>query len=304
MPVSPPAAPIVAISGGSGLIGPALARSLHADGIGLRRLVRRAPRRPDEIEWRPGSRLDPRLLGGVTAVVNLSGAPVGDRRWNEAFKRVIRDSRLRSTDTLARALAEMDRPTSVFVSASAIGYYGDTGDREVTEASPKGPGFFADVVRDWEEAAEPARAAGIRVVHPRSGLVVSSRGGAWARMFPLFRAGVGGRLGSGRQYWSWISLRDEVAALRFLMDGELAGPVNLTSPNSATNSQITTAMGEVLHRPTVLPVPAFALRAVLGEFSSEVLGSIRARPEALIRAGFAWQDQQIDDAIRAARSGW
>jgi len=190
------------------------------------------------------------------------------------------------------------------VSASAIGFYGETGDREVDESAPQGTGFLADVVREWEAAADPARSAGIRVVHPRSGLVVSSRGGAWARMFPLFRAGVGGRLGNGRQYWSWISLRDEVAALRFLIDQPLAGPVNLTGPQPVTNAEVTDAMGAVLHRPTVLPAPAFALRAYLGEFSSEVLGSQRVRPGRLLDAGFTWQDPTIVDAIRAARSGW
>jgi uncharacterized protein (TIGR01777 family) len=208
------------------------------------------------------------------------------------------------TTTIARAVAAMDDPVSVLVSASAIGYYGDTGAQQVDETAPQGTGFLADVVREWEAAADPAREAGIRVAHPRTGLVVSSRGGAWKRLFPIFRAGLGGRLGSGRQYWSWISMRDEVAALRFLIDQPLEGAVNLTAPNAVTNAEVTAAMAEVLRRPAVLPVPAFALRTYLGGFSSEVLGSLRVYPQRLVDAGFTWQDPTIADAVTAARSGW
>ncbi len=295
---------VVAVTGASGLIGSALTRSLRGDGLEVRVLVRRPAGSPQEIEWQPGTPLHPARLDGVTAVVNLAGAPVGDHRWTQSYKRVIRQSRVDSTDTIARAIAAMDQPPRVLVSASAIGFYGDTADREVDESSPQGEGFLADVVGEWEAAADPARAAGIRVVHARSGLVVSGRGGAWGRMFPLFRAGIGGRLGSGKQYWSWISIRDEIAALRLLLDSDLSGPVNLTAPSPATNKEVTRAMGEVLHRPAVLPVPAFALKAVLGGFSSEVLGSIRARPTRLLEAGFTWADPRIADAITAARSGW
>lgn len=295
---------VVAISGASGLIGSALRKSLAADGVRVRALVRREAASADEIPWQPGADLDPASLEGVTAVVHLAGAGVGDHRWTEGYKRQIRDSRVLGTGTIARAVARLERPPAVLVSASAIGYYGDTGDTEVDESAPKGRGFLADVVAAWEEAADPAREAGIRVVHPRTGLVVSGRGGAWARMFPLFKAGIGGRLGSGKQYWSWISMRDEIAALRFLLDGDLSGPVNLTAPNPATNAEVTRAMGEVLRRPTALPVPAFALRTVLGEFSSEVLGSARVRPTRLMEAGFNWQDTVIASAIAAATRGW
>jgi uncharacterized protein (TIGR01777 family) len=211
---------------------------------------------------------------------------------------------VQGTTTIARAVAGMDDPVRVLVSASAIGFYGETGAEQVDESSPQGTGFLADVVREWEAAADPAREAGIRVAHPRTGLVVSGRGGAWKRLFPIFRAGLGGRLGSGNQYWSWISLRDEIAALRFLLEQQLSGPVNLTAPSPVTNTDVTAAMGEVLGRPTALPVPAFALRTVLGEFSSEVLGSLRVFPQRLLDASFAWQDPSIEDAIRAARSGW
>lgn len=189
----------------------------------------------------------------------------------------------------------------MLVSASAIGFYGDTGSRAVDETAPAGTGFLADVVRAWEAAADPAREHGIRVVHPRTGLVVAKEGGAWARMFPLFRLGLGGKLGSGRQYWSWISLRDEVCALQFLVDQEhLSGPVNLTGPNPATNAEVTAAMGRILGRPTLLPAPAFALKAALGEFSTEVLSSARVEPAVLDNAQFRFQDPHIDDAIRTA----
>jgi uncharacterized protein (TIGR01777 family) len=297
-------APLVVVSGASGLIGTALLESLRADGIAVRRLVRRPPATPKEVRWQPGAPLDPAQLAGATAIVNLSGAGVGDHRWTGRYKQEILDSRVGSTDTLARAAAAMGEPPQVLVNASAIGYYGDTADREVDEASPVGEGFLAEVVQAWEAAAAPAEQAGIRVALPRTGLVVSGRGGAWQRLFPIFRAGVGGRLGSGRQYWSWISLRDEVAALRFLIDGDLAGPVNLVAPRALTNREVTGAMGEVLGRPTVLPVPGFALKAVLGEFSSEVLGSIRVRPGVLTNAGFTWQDPGIETALAAARAGW
>lgn len=295
---------VVAITGASGLIGSALARSLRQDGVAVRRFVRRLPQAPHEIQWQPGEHLDPASLTGVTAVVHLAGAGVGDRRWTAKYKRIIRDSRVLGTTTIAEAVAAMDEPVQTFVSASAIGYYGDTGDQQVDESDPPGTGFLSDVVRDWEAAAEPARAAGIPVSHPRTGLVVSSRGGAWQRLLPIFRAGVGGRLGSGTQYWSWISLRDTVSALRFLLDHSVTGPVNLTTPTPVTNTAVTEAMGEVLSRPTALPVPAFALRTALGGFSAEVLGSSRVYPQRLLDAGFAWQDESIADAIRAARAGW
>ena len=195
----------------------------------------------------------------------------------------------------------LDPKPRVLVSASAIGWYGDTGDRIVDETAPAGTGFLADVVRAWEAAASPAASAGIRVVHPRTGLVVAKSGGAWARMFPLFKLGVGGKLGPGSQYWSWISLRDEVCALQFLLEQDhLSGPVNLTGPDPQTNAEITHVMGRVLGRPTILPAPAFALKAVLGEFSSEVLGSARVVPTVLEGAGFVFQDPTIESAIRTA----
>lgn len=198
-------------------------------------------------------------------------------------------------------MAALDPAPKVLINGSAIGWYGDTGDRPVNESAPAGTGFLADVVRDWEAATQPAQQAGIRVVQARTGLVVAKQGGAWARLFPIFRLGLGGKLGSGHQYWSWISLRDEVRALAWLLDhDEISGPVNLTAPHPATNAEVTAAMGKVLGRPTLLPVPSFALKAALGEFSSEVLGSAHVLPTVLEGASFTWEDPQIEDAIRAA----
>ncbi|AXE27713.1 TIGR01777 family protein [Streptomyces globosus] len=292
----------IAVTGSTGLIGSALVRSLRADGHDVVRFVRRAPAGPDEAQWDPGAgRVDPAGLAGCGAVVHLAGAGIGDHRWTAAYKKEIRDSRVRGTDALARAVAAMGEPPAVFVSGSAVGYYGDAGDRVVDETAPAGSGFLPQVCQAWEAAADPVREAGVRTVFARTGLVVSGRGGAWARMFPLFRAGLGGRLGSGRQFWPFISLHDEVAALRHLVDTpELSGPVNLAAPEPVTNREVTAAMGRVLHRPTLLAVPAPALRVVLGELAQDVLGSQRARPHRLLRSGFVFRHPGIEDALRAA----
>ncbi len=288
----------VAVTGASGLIGPALVAHLRGLGHEVLRLVRRPAGAPDEVTWDPAAgTVDLGRLAGTQAVVHLAGAGVGDHRWTAAYRTVILDSRVQGTGTIARAVAELDPAPAVLVSASAIGFYGDTGDRVVDETAPRGAGFLAEVVEAWEAAAEPARAAGIRVVHPRSGLVMARSGGAWARMLPLFRLGLGGRLGNGRQYWSYITLEDEVRALTHLLDSELAGPVNLTAPNPATNAEITKAMGVALHRPALLPVPAIALKTVLGEFSSEVLGSIRVRPTRLVADGFIFRHPDLVSAV-------
>jgi uncharacterized protein (TIGR01777 family) len=294
----------VVVSGASGLIGSALVPHLRASGHEVVRLVRRAANGPDESTWDPAAgQVDLAGIGPIDAVVNLSGAGVGDRRWTAAYKAEIRDSRVQATSTLATAMAALDPAPKVLINGSAIGWYGDTGDRPVNESAPAGTGFLADVVRDWEAATLPAQQAGIRVVQARTGLVVDKQGGAWARLFPIFRLGLGGKLGSGNQYWSWISLRDEVRALAWLLDhDEISGPVNLTAPHPVTNAEVTAAMGKVLGRPTVLPVPSFALKAALGEFSSEVLGSAHVLPTVLEGASFTWEDPQIEDAIRAAAS--
>ncbi|PPK95329.1 hypothetical protein CLV92_106150 [Kineococcus xinjiangensis] len=284
----------IVVSGASGLIGTALVDHLRAHGHGVLRLVRRPPRAADEIGWNPGAGLlDPRSLRGVQAAVSMSGAGVSDRRWTRGYRDVILRSRVDSTATLARALAALDPVPEVFVSGSAIGYYGHRGDEVLTESSAAGDGFLADVVRQWEAATAPAEAAGIRVVHARTGLVASRSGGAFGRMLPLFRAGVGGRLGSGRQWWSLISLPDEVAALAFLLSADVQGPVNLTAPSPAHNAIVTEALASALHRPALVPVPAPALRAALGGFAGEVLASQRVLPEVLLRAGFTFRHPEV-----------
>ncbi|MEV0437552.1 TIGR01777 family oxidoreductase [Streptomyces spectabilis] len=292
----------VAVAGASGLIGSALTRSLAADGHEVVRLVRRAPRTAEEVRWDPAAgRVDRAGLAGCTAVVNLAGAGIGDRRWTDAYKRELYDSRVLGTKTLATAVASLDEPPRVFVNGSAIGYYGDTGDRAMDESAPAGEGFLPSMCVDWEAAARPAQEAGIRTAFARSGLVVARSGGAWGRMFPLFKAGLGGRLGNGRQYWSFIALRDEVAALRHLLArDDLSGPFNLTAPTPVTNREVTAAMGRALHRPTLFPAPAPALRLVLGEMAGDVLGSQRVLPARLLESGFTFTHPTIDAAVRAA----
>ena len=295
----------VAVTGASGLIGSALVPALRARGDEVIRLVRRAPSAPDEVRWNPDTgEVDLAGLAGVEGIVHLAGAGVGDHRWTDAYKAEILNSRVRGSRAIARAAAALDPKPSVLVCGSAIGYYGDTGDRAVDESAAQGAGFLADVVAQWEAAALPAEAAGIRVAFARTGLVVSSKGGAWKRILPIFKAGLGGKLGSGAQYWSYISLRDEVAALIALLDdARFVGPVNLTAPDPVTNAEVTTAMGQVLGRPTLLPVPGFALKIALGEFSSDVLGSQRIIPGVLESAGFTWSDPTISSAIEQAASG-
>ncbi|MEQ8144228.1 TIGR01777 family oxidoreductase [Streptomyces sp. OP7] len=294
----------VAVAGASGLIGGALARSLAAEGHTVLRLVRRAPRSADEIRWDPErGTVDAAGLAGCDAVVNLAGAGVGDRRWTDAYKELIRSSRVRGTRALAEAVAGLpeDVRPRVFLCGSAIGYYGETGDRAVDESAPPGEGFLPEVCVAWEAAAAPAREAGVRTVFARTGLVVAGGGGAWGRLFPLFRAGLGGRLGDGCQYWSYIALHDEVAALRHLLDTDgLSGPFNLTAPEPVTNREVTEAMGRVLRRPAVFAVPAPVLRTVLGEMAGDVLGSARVVPARLLESGFRFAFPGVEGAIRAA----
>ncbi|MGV9939272.1 TIGR01777 family oxidoreductase [Streptomyces sp. NPDC003401] len=292
----------IAVAGASGLIGSALVRSLAADGHEVVRLVRHAPRGSDEVRWDPErGQVDAAGLAGCSAVVNLAGAGVGDHRWTDEYKRRIHDSRVHGTTALAEAVASLDERPRVFVSGSAMGYYGETGDRVVDEDAPAGRGFLPELCVKWEAAAEPARAAGVRTVFPRTGLVVSRGGGAWGRLFPLFRAGLGGRMGDGRQYWSYIALHDEVAAIRHLLDrDDLSGPFNLTAPEPLTNREVTAAMGRVLHRPTLFSVPAPVLRGVLGEMAGDVLGSARVVPKRLLESGFTFAFPGIEDALRAA----
>lgn len=298
----------IAVTGSTGLIGSALVRSLLADGHQVVRLVRhrgRLGRQPDgssAVGWNPRlMQLDPAGLDGVEAVVHLAGAGVGDRRWTPEYKQEIRDSRVLGTETVAAALAEAKEPPAVLVSGSAVGYYGQTGSRLIDEGAPAGDDFLARVCVEWEAAARAAADAGVRVAHIRTGLVLSAEGGAGGRLFPLFRLGLGGRLGSGEQYWSPISLADQVAAIRFLIDTpELSGPFNLTGPQPVTNRELTAAMGRVLHRPTPFPVPEFALRAVLGEMAVEVVGSHRVVPSRLLEAGFRFRHPDAESMVLAA----
>lgn len=296
----------IIVTGSSGLIGTALCASLEADGHEVVRLVRSGRTSAARVLWNPragdATGISAGTLDGVDAIVHLAGAGVGDKRWTDAYKQEILQSRVLSTRTLAAAIADSSHKPAAFISGSAIGWYGDTGDAVVDESAPAGQGFLADVVVQWEAAADDARTAGVRVAHPRTGLVMSKWGGAWQRMLPLFKAGLGGKLGSGRQWWSWITLRDEVRALRFLIDSDIHGPVNLVAPHPATNAEVTAAMAKALKRPALLPAPAFALKAALGEFSTEVLGSARVTPAVLTQAGFTWLDPTLDQALHTLLS--
>lgn len=293
----------IAVTGSNGLIGSALVDSLRRDGHRVVRLVRHAPENADEVSWDPRRQtVDTAGLEGCEALVHLAGAGVGDRRWTAAYKKELRDSRVLGTAAIAEALAGMDAPPGTFLVGTAIGYYGDTGERAVDESAPPGTGFLPEMCTAWEAAAAPAQEAGIRTVFARTGLVVSRHGGAWGRLFPVFRAGVGGRLGSGRQYWSHIALHDHIAALHhLLLDAPgLDGPVNLTAPEPVTNREVTAAMARVLHRPALFPVPAPLLRLAIGEFADDVVGSQRVLPERLSGSGFRFAFPGVEDAIRAA----
>ncbi len=298
----------VVIAGSSGLIGSALTASLLADGHAVVRLVRRPPQsatnepRATEARWDPSAaHLPASALDGADAVVNLAGAGVGDHRWTAAYRQRIRDSRVLTTATLATAMADLPSAPRVFVACSAIGYYGETGDTPTDESGAPGGDFLARVCQEWEAAADPARKAGIRVAHPRFGLVVSAKGGAFGRLLPLARLGLGGRLGSGHQYWSYVSLTDTIRALRHAIDTEaLSGPVNVTTPNPATNAEITGDIGRALNRPMRLAVPAAALRAALGGFSEGILMSQRVIPARLLESGFEFRHPTFPEALASA----
>lgn len=290
----------IAITGASGLLGGALVRALRARGDEPLRLVRRAPGAPDELRWDPATRvLDSAALEGVDAVVNLSGESIADGRWTEARKARLRESRVGPTRLLAETLAKLSRKPRVLVSASAVGYYGDRGSAWLSESEPPGADFFGRLCAEWEAAAVPAAEAGIRVVHPRTAIVLSPTGGALEPMLRPFRFGVGGVIGSGRQYFSWIALDDMVGVLLQLLDRpELAGPVNAASPAPVTNAELTKTLGRVLHRPTLVPVPRFALRLALGEMADAVLASARLKTERLVDSGFRFRFPGLEGALR------
>jgi uncharacterized protein (TIGR01777 family) len=294
-------APTVAIAGSSGLIGSALVAALRTADHRVLRIVRRAPANAGELHWDPDSgEIDTEALSGVDAVVNMCGINVGQRRWSGAFKQNLRDSRITPSEVLSTAVANAG--VGVFINASAVGYYGDTKDRAVDETASAGSGFLAQLCVDWEAVTVPAQDAGARVVLARTGVVLAAAGGALRQLRPLFSIGLGARLGSGRQYLSWISLEDTVRALQFaIFDERLSGPVNLTGPAPVTNAEFTGALGRAVNRRTPLMVPGFAIRAALGEFADEtLLSGQRAIPAVLERNGFEFHHNTVGDALRYA----
>ena len=284
----------IAITGASGLIGTALVGYLKSQGHTVQRLVRRAAVSSEEITWDPiAGTVDMDALAGVDAVIHLAGAGVSDKRWTKKYKSEILNSRLLGTTTIAKAVAIV-KP-EVFVSASAIGWYGESGNRAVVESDRVGDDFLATVCREWESAADLA--GDVRTIKLRTGLVLDPTGGALGKMLPIFRFGLGGKLSNGKQWWSWITLHDQIRAIAFLLENKVSGPVNMTSPNPVTNSEFTAGLARAMHRPALFPVPAFALKIVLGGFSSEVLGSKKVMPQALTEAGFTFDYPHISSAL-------
>jgi uncharacterized protein (TIGR01777 family) len=292
----------VAITGSSGLIGTALVDALVAGGHRVRRVVRRQSAGEGDVHWDPGAGdIEADRLAGVDAVVHLAGEGIASKRWTDAQKRRIRRSRTDGTGLIARTVAGLDPRPAVLLSASAIGYYGDRGDDEITEDDPPGDDFLAGVCVEWEAAARPAVDAGVRTAFFRSGIVLDPHGGALGKMLPLFKLGLGGRMGNGRQWWPWISLDDEVGAIMHLLSAEVAGPVNLTSPAPATNGELTRTLGRVLGRPTLVPVPRFGPALLLGAELAESLlySSARVLPARLERSGYRFRHAELEPALRA-----
>ena len=292
----------IAVTGASGLIGSAFVKAANARGDEVLKLVRRKPKTADEIFWDPTTgQIDHLLLDGVDAIVHLAGAGVGERRWSEKYKKEILDSRVNSTKLIVKAIARMHRPPKVLVSASAIGFYGDTAESSVDENAPAGTGFLAEVCLAWEAAAKPAKQFGVRVVHPRTGLVLSRKSGLLKKLYPLFFFGLGGKMGNGKQFWSCISLNDQVRALLHLIENEkISGGVNLVMPEAVTNKEFVKTLGKIMKRPTIFSVPAIALKIALGEFSSEVLGSIKVAPSKLIVNDFQFDESNLTSALQIA----
>lgn len=290
----------IAVTGASGLLGTALVPALRAAGHDVVRFVRGDDAAADARRW-DGVTLAPSAVEDLDAVVHLAGAGVADHRWTPAWKRQVLQSRVDGTTAVAGALAQA-RPGAVLLSASAVGFYGDTGDRLLDESGPAGTGFLAEVCQRWEAATAVAEHAGVRVAHLRTGIVLTGSGGALKQQLPLFKAGLGAPLGSGRQYVPWISLADEVGAIVHLLTADVRGPVNLVAPEPVTNRAFTKALGQALHRPTLpVPVPGFVLTAALGEFAREgVLVGQRLAPAVLERSGFAFTHRRLEDGLRAS----
>lgn len=289
----------IAITGSSGLIGTALATALTAAGHNPVPVVRSGT---DGIGWDPATgRIDAAGFEGIDAVVHLAGEGIGDRRWNDEVKQSILDSRVDGTTLLAQTLAGLQNPPEVLLSGSAIGYYGDRGDEVLTEESTKGHGFLADVVQAWEASAKPAIDAGIRTAFLRTGVVLSPHGGALKKMLPIFKLGAGGKMGNGTQWWSWISIDDEVGMIQWLLDNDISGPVNLVAPGATTNATFTDVLGDVLNRPTFLPVPKFGPKLLLGsELADELLfTSTRVEPAVATAGGYQFAHADLHSALRA-----
>lgn len=292
----------VAITGATGLIGTALSQALRADGHRVTGITRSQPG-PDQLQWSPSEqRIDSGGLRGVDAVVHLAGEPVAAHRWTAQAKRRIKDSRIDGTRLIARTLADLDDGPRTLVSVSGIDYYGDRGDEVLTERSAPGDTFLADVCKVWEASADPARQAGIRVVHPRIGIILTARDGALRRLLPLFRLGLGGRFGSGQQYWSWIALDDVIGVLSHaLTTASVTGPLNTSAPEPVTNATFATVLGKVLSRPAWLPVPSFGPRLVLGEMADAmVFHSKRVIPEATLASGYTFRYPDLEAGLRSA----
>ncbi|HEY4321669.1 MAG TPA: TIGR01777 family oxidoreductase [Gemmatimonadales bacterium] len=288
----------IVITGATGMVGTALSTALAADGWTIVPITRHPV--PGGIAWAAGDGpLDPAALTGATAVINLAGENLAGGRWTDARKRRLRDSRIDTTTKLVEAITRADPPPPVLISVSAVGYYGDRGDELLDESSPPGEDFLARLCVDWEAACRPARYAGVRVVHPRFGMILSPHGGALDRMLPVFRLGLGGRFGNGQQWLSWITIADVVAAIRLMLaTTAIEGPVNVTAPEAVRNLQFAHLLGDALHRPAVLPAPAVALRVALGEMAdAALLGSQRVVPRVLQEHGFRWQDPTLRDAL-------
>ncbi len=294
----------ILISGGHGFIGNALTARLETDGHKVSWLTRRPsePNTHHEIFWDPDAgKIDEKELVDYEAVVHLAGDGIADGRWTEAKKKRIRESRIMGTHLLSQTLARLPNPPKVLISGSAIGFYGDRGDESLTEASSSGQGFLAEVCREWEGATQPAKEKGIRVAFARTGIVLGTRGGALPKMLTPFKWGVGGNLGSGTQYMSWITLEDEVKAIVFAIGNKtISGPFNITSPHPVTNAVFTQTLGRVLHRPTILPAPAFALRLAIGEMADALLlSSTRVLPEKLLQAGYKFRHPNLEEGLRS-----
>jgi uncharacterized protein (TIGR01777 family) len=286
----------IAITGASGLIGSALVGHLKSEGHTVQRLVRRTPVSPDEVQWDPKTGyVDLEALRGVDAIIHLAGAGVGDKRWNKKYKAEILNSRLLGTTAIANAVTEL--APQVFISGSAIGWYGESGNRAVVESDKVGDDFLAAVCREWEGAADTAK--NTRTIKMRTGLVLDPTGGALGKMLPLFRFGLGGKMGNGKQWWSWITLHDLIRAITFMLENNVEGPVNVTAPNPVTNQEFTSALARALHRPALFPAPAIALKVAMGGFSSEILGSKKVMPQVLTDAGFEWDYPHITSALSA-----